>query len=64
MRQWEGTALPTRGWDMETRAHIIEYLERRQPQQQLTEIKAALTLLRSALMENFTMADILLELDG
>ena len=60
-RHWEETALPTRGWDVNTRTQIVQYLEQRQPRQQLEKIKSALTLLRTTLMENFTVADILLE---
>ncbi|MFI1156185.1 hypothetical protein [Streptomyces sioyaensis] len=61
--RWRETALHLWDWDADTQAQIVQYLERRQPREQLEEIKSALALLRSSLMENFTMADILLEVE-
>ncbi|GGJ64833.1 hypothetical protein [Streptomyces brasiliensis] len=60
-RRWREDALPRGSWGRDVHARVVHYLAERQPRGQLTEIRSALTLLRSTLLENFTLADVLLE---
>lgn len=48
------------GWDADAQATVREYLEQRQPRQQLEQIRAAAEALRGPLMENFDAKDLLL----
>lgn len=59
---WRETAFATSGdWGPSTFQGVVRYLQERQPRAQLAEIRSALELLRTALEEHFTIADVLLE---
>jgi hypothetical protein len=52
------------GWDIDIYRHVAGYLEEQQPRQQISQIRAALEDIRSALEKNFSIQDILLVLDS
>ncbi|MEU2867172.1 hypothetical protein ACIQWL_55795 [Streptomyces mirabilis] len=60
-RRWRENALPHDSWGRDVHARVVQYLDERQPRRQLEEIRSSLSLLRSTLLENFTIADVLLE---
>lgn len=60
-RRWRENVVPRTSWGQDVHARIVQYLDERQPRRQLEEIRSALALLRSTLLENFTIADVLLE---
>lgn len=60
--QWRDTALATSSeWGPSTYDYVVHYLQERKPREQLSEIRNALEMLRTALEENFTITDVLLE---
>jgi hypothetical protein len=60
--QWRENSLSiTMQWGEEVYDKVVAYLQDRDPRQQLAEIEASLSSLREALVSNFSLADILLE---
>lgn len=60
--RWRESALTTSSaWGPSTYDYVVQYLQERKPREQLTEIRDALEMLRAALEEHFTIADVLLE---
>ena len=60
----DGNMIPMQSdWGDETCEQIASYLQERNPREQLTQIRASLSSLRKALEENFTLSDILLEVE-
>lgn len=61
--RWLESALPGREHvsPAEVYAQVKRYLDERSPREQLDEMRSSLATLRSALLENFTLADVLLE---
>ncbi|MBC2907704.1 hypothetical protein [Streptomyces cupreus] len=60
--RWCETALPTgSAWGPEIYRQVVAYLRERNPREQIAEIRAALTALRAALEDHFSIADVLLE---
>ncbi|MFI9807455.1 hypothetical protein ACIHEJ_24355 [Streptomyces sp. NPDC052301] len=59
--RWRENALPHDSWGRDVHAIVVRYLDERQPRRQLEEIRSSLSVLRSTLLENFTIADVLVE---
>ncbi|MDX2815403.1 hypothetical protein ABZ312_21040 [Streptomyces sp. NPDC006207] len=60
--RWRDTALATSSpWGPSTYESVVRYLREREPREQLSEIRAALESLRTALEKHFTISDVLLE---
>jgi hypothetical protein len=59
---WREAELSTTSeWGQETYEKVAAYLQEREPRKQLSEIRAALASLREALVSNFSLSDVLLE---
>lgn len=57
----QANALPDHGrWDQDRRTRLAAYLQHRDPQGQLAQIRAAVEQLRVALVANFSLEDMLL----
>jgi len=60
--RWEEGALPGREhWDAQIHARVTRYLAERKPREQVKEMRSCLSMLRSTLLEHFTLAEVMLE---
>ncbi|WP_230194649.1 hypothetical protein [Streptomyces coriariae] len=59
--RWRENVLPHDSWGRDVHAIVVQYLDERQPRRQLEEIRSSLSILRSTLVDNFTIADVLVE---
>lgn len=64
IRSRDGNTIPIKSdWEEEAYEQIVSYLQERNPREQLAQIRASLSSLRKALEDNFSISDILLEVE-